>query len=117
MIQYENHLGMIDISQDFIVDLVGGTVTSCFGVAGMAVTGTQKGLLGLFHSKDALDKGVKVRVVGEELIIDFHIIVLYGTNISAIVKSIMNKVTYCVEEITGLRVAKVNVFIDGMKGE
>ena len=39
--------------------LVGGTVTNCFGVAGMAVTGAQKGPLGLFHSKDALDKGCK----------------------------------------------------------
>ena len=38
-------------------------------------------------------------------------------NISAIAKSIVNKVRYTVEEATGLRVRKVNVFVDGMKSE
>ena len=41
----------------------------------------------------------------------------YGLNISAIVNSITNKVSYVVEEATGLKVSKVNVFVDGMKTE
>lgn len=117
MIQYENHLGVIDISQDFLVDLVGSTVVKCFGVAEMAVTKRQRGVLGLLCPVEELEKGVKVRQTQDGLVIDLHIVVLYGTNISAIVKSIMNKVTYCVEDITGLRVAKVNVFVDKVKSE
>lgn len=117
MIQFENHLGVIDISHDYFVKLVGSTVMECFGVAGMAVTNSQKGLLGLFGKKDSPDRGVRVRYKNSALVVDLHIIVLYDTNISAIVKSIMNKVTYNIEEITGLRVSKVNVFIDGMKNE
>ena len=35
----------------------------------------------------------------------------------AIVKSIVNKVRYTIEDATGLAVAKVNVFVDGMKTE
>ncbi|MGI5958526.1 MAG: Asp23/Gls24 family envelope stress response protein [Massiliimalia sp.] len=117
MIRYENHLGVIDVSHDFFVNLVGSTVVNCFGVAGMAATNEQKGLLGFLRKNDGLDRGVKVRVKDDALTIELHIIVTYGTNISAIVKSIMNKVTYYVEEITGFRVERVHVFVDGMKSE
>lgn len=117
MIQIENHLGIIDVSHDFFVNLVGSTVVNCFGVAAMAMTNEQKGVLGMFTKQKSLDRGIRVRLKGEDLMIDIHIIVMYGTNISAIVKSIMNKVTYYVEEITGFNVARVNVYIDGMTGE
>lgn len=56
-----------------------------------------------------------MRKEGDGLAIDLHIIVTYGLNISAIVKSIVNKVRYTVEEATGFEVRKVNVFVDGMK--
>ena len=51
----------------------------------------------------------------QKLVIDLHILVAYGTNISAIVKSITHKVRFTVEEKTGFQVARVNVFIDGMR--
>ena len=38
-------------------------------------------------------------------------------DIAAIVKSIVNKVRYTVEQATNLQVAKVNVFVDSMKTE
>ena len=43
--------------------------------------------------------------------------VLYGINVSAIVKSIMNKVRYAVSQAVGLQVAKINVFVDDMAAE
>ena len=101
MIKFENHLGSIEISQDYFANLVGHAASECFGVAGMV--------------DEAQDKGVKVRTVAGGLVIDLHIAVTYGVNIAAIVKSIVNKVRYTVEEATGLQVAKVNVFVDDMK--
>ncbi len=62
-----------------------------------------------------IDRGVKVSSVGGELAIDLHIIVTYGVNITAIVKSIIKKVRYTIEDATGLRVESVNVFVDGIK--
>lgn len=41
--------------------------------------------------------------------------VTYGVNISAIVQSIIHKVRYTVEDATGMEVAKVNVYVDGMR--
>ncbi len=52
---------------------------------------------------------------GAKLTIDLHIIVVHGMNIPAIVKSITHKVRFAVEESTDFSVARVNVFIDGMK--
>jgi len=87
MIKLENHLGVIDISHDYFVNLVGNAVVSCFGVAAMSTAGTTQGFMQKFKKKDLINKGIRVRVKGQKLVIDLHIIVTYGTNISAIVKS------------------------------
>ncbi|MEG1027896.1 MAG: Asp23/Gls24 family envelope stress response protein, partial [Oscillospiraceae bacterium] len=105
MIKLENHLGVIDISDKYFVNLVGSHVINCFGVAAMA--SAPKKFFG--KRQVGIDKGIGIRVKNNKLIIDLHIIVTYGTNISEIVKSIMHKVQYVVEDKTGFNVAKVNV--------
>lgn len=115
MVKLENHLGTIDISHDYFVNIVGNAVVNCFGVAAMATADAKQGLLQRLRKKELIDKGIRVRVKNQKLVIDLHIIVTYGTNISAIVKSIMHKVQYTIEEKTGFEVARVNVFVDGMQ--
>ena len=61
------------------------------------------------------NKGVLLRTDKDGgLIIDLHIKVTYGTNISAAVKSITHKVSFAVEEAAGIDVHKVNVYVDDM---
>ena len=109
MIRIENHLGTIEISQEYFAYLIGNAASSCYGVAGMVKSGTKQGLRSMFSRRSFADD--------DKLIVDLHICVIYGMNISAIAKSIVNKVRYTVEEATGLDVKKVNVFVDGMKSE
>lgn len=116
LVTIENQYGTIEISQEYFANLVGKAASECFGVAGMVGTTTQ-GLLAFVRGKETLDKGVRVRSTSDGLVIDLHIAVVYGMNISAIAKSIVHKVRYNVEEVTGFDVAKVNVFIDSMKSE
>lgn len=116
MIKIENHLGVIEVNDSYFSDLIGHTVTSCFGVAGMANSGASQGLRAFFFRRRSyLDQGVSVRSNGTDLIINLHIFVTYGVNIAAIVDSIVNKVRYTVEQATSLAVKKVNVFVDGIK--
>ena len=115
MIKLENPLGAVEISQDYFANLVGHAASECFGVAGMVESTASQGLRYLMKKEDDHDKGVKVRYGSGGLVIDLHIAVTYGVNISAIVKSIVNKVRYTVEDATGFQVAKVNVFVDDMK--
>lgn len=115
MIYYENHLGSVDLSDEYFEALVSQTVVSCFGVAAMS-TKPVGGILSAFSHKNPY-KGIVVNYRGGELTIDLHIIVLYGLNIKAVVESIIEKVTYQVQTVTSLQVQAVNVYIDGMTGE
>lgn len=117
MVKLETHLGETNISQEYFANLVGHAVSECFGVSGMAVSSPTQGLRTKFTRRDAPDQGVRVRYTGDALTIDLHIVVTYGVNIAAIVKSIVNKVRYTVEEATGMKVARVNVYVDGMRTE
>ncbi len=116
MIKYENHLGIIDVSHDFIINLVESTVTNCFGVVAMSDTNVQKGLPGLLLKYKNV-KPIIVKSKSQGLVVDVRITVRYGMNISAIVKSVVNKVSYNIQEITGFNVHRVNVFVDSMIDE
>ncbi len=116
MIKFENHLGVIDISEDFVINLVSNTVTNCFGVADMSDKCAQKGITGLMYKYKNV-RPIVVKSKSQGLVVEVRIVVRYGMNISAIVRSIINKVSYNIKEITGLDVYKVNVFVDSMIGE
>ena len=115
MIKIESYIGTTEISQEYFSALVGRAASDCFGVSGMSCITPVQGLRAKFSVKENPTQGVRVRSIGGKLVVDLHIIVTYGVNISAIVKSIINKVRYTVEEATGLTVSKVNVYVDGLK--
>lgn len=115
MIRIENHLGLIEVSNTYFANLVGHVAAECFGVSGLVNSTPVQGIRAALLRRDIQDKGVRVRSVGGELVIDLHITVSYGVNIAAIVKSIVNKVSYTVEAACGLTVAKVNVYVAGMQ--
>ncbi|HCC00955.1 MAG TPA: Asp23/Gls24 family envelope stress response protein [Ruminococcaceae bacterium] len=116
MIILENPNGIIDVSNEYFSILIGNAVSSCYGVAGMAPGNAVQGIAAFFGRKK-IDHGVLVASNGHQLAIELHIIVMYGVNINEIVKSIIKKVRYTIEEATGLAVESVNVFVDGMKSE
>lgn len=117
MVKLENHLGAVNINNEYFTNLVGYIATSCFGVADMATSGKRQGLLAIFTRREYTGKGVKVSCLNEKLYIDMNIIVSFGVNINEVVKSIVQKVKYAVEDATGLKVECVNVKVVGMKGE
>ena len=111
-------MGLIEVSQEYFSEIIGNAVSGCFGVAGMGSAGARQGLRSaLQRRRQYMGQGVRVYKDGNGLMVDLHIIICYGLNISAIVRSIINKVCYTVEESTGLQVRRVNVFVDGMLRE
>lgn len=116
MIKTENHLGVIELHNHFFSDLIGHTVTSCFGVVGMANSGPVQNLRQkVFKHGSYTDRGVAVYLQDDELSADIHIVISYGVNIRAIVDSITNKVRYTVEQATGLEMKNIYVYVDDMK--
>jgi uncharacterized alkaline shock family protein YloU len=106
MIRLESHLGLIEVSQGYFDERVGDAVAGPFGGAGVAGGGRGAGLRRL--------QPVRIYRDGGGLSVDLHILVTYGLNISAIVRSIHSRVAYTMEGATGLEVRKINVFVDGM---
>ena len=56
-------------------------------------------------------------VIGEnnELSIDFHIIVAYGVSISTVCDNLISTVQYSIEEMTGMKVKAINIFVEGVR--
>ena len=114
MIKNINENGTITLSDEFLANLAGYAATNCFGVVGMATSGTTDKIASVVNKK-RLSKGVRVREVDGGVDIDLHIIVSYGTNITAIVNSIAHRVRYLMEDICDFHVRDINTYVDGMR--
>jgi uncharacterized alkaline shock family protein YloU len=115
LIKIERPLGVIEITDEYFSQLIGNVVPACYGVVGMSNSNTKQGIRSfLYKGRDFIDRGVTVHSDGEGLIVDLHIVVTYGVNITEVVKSIVNKVGYTVQQATDLKVKNVNVHVDSM---
>lgn len=108
------HLGNISIDSEVIANYAGSVANECFGVVGMATVNVKDGLVKLLK-QDSLSTGVQVTIKNSGISIDFHLIVAYGVNILTVSDNLMSTVKYKVEEFTGLKVEKVNIFVEGVR--
>ena len=60
-------------------------------------------------------RGVSVHYNGEEIDIDVHIIIEYGTRITSVADSVANAVRYQVEKALGMPIHHVNVHVQGLR--
>ncbi len=109
-----NQLGEILIDTDVIAKYAGSTAVECFGIVGMAAVSMKDGLVKLLK-KESLTRGISVTVEGDVLSIDFHVIVSYGVSIVTVSENLIQNVTYKVEEFTGLKIGKINIFVEGVR--
>lgn len=115
MLNTENHIGKISVSENYITEIVRHAVCDCFGVADVCSTNTfRSAVSSITKGKLFRRRGVVIRKDGDGIIIDLHIKVSYGTNIKAAVDSIIHKVSFTVEETAGINVSSINVFVDEM---
>ena len=75
------------------------------------------GISEVLSGKKNLSKGIKVDADEKEVKIDVNIIVEYGSRIPDVAFEIQNRVKKSVENMTGLKVAEVNVHVQGVKTE
>jgi uncharacterized alkaline shock family protein YloU len=107
--------GNILIDNIVIAKYAGLAAIECFGIVGMAAISMADGLVKLLK-RESLSKGINVLVEeNNKLTIDFHVVVAYGVSISAVADNLISNVTYKVEEFTGMKVKKINIYIDGVR--
>ena len=115
LISTEIYLGKINITENYIKSVVSKTVSSCFGVAAMNCSSLKEFFLSKILRRKVPGLGVSVSVVDNEAAVVLHISMAYGTNISAVVRSVKNKVYFVLSETVGISVRSVNIFVDEIK--
>ena len=109
-----NPQGDVMIRTDVIAKYAGSMAVECFGIVGMASVSMKDGLVHLLK-KDSITRGINVSLEDNELTIDFHVIVSYGVSILAVYNNLTDSVKCHVEEFTGIRVKKINMYVEGVR--
>ncbi|MBP3621252.1 MAG: Asp23/Gls24 family envelope stress response protein [Lachnospiraceae bacterium] len=110
-----NENGEIIIENEVIAQYAGHAALGCFGIVGMATISMRDGIAKLLKG-DNVSKGVNVVIDdNNQLSIAFHIIVAYGVNISTVCDNLINTVKYSVEEMTGMTIKAINIFVEGVR--
>jgi uncharacterized alkaline shock family protein YloU len=113
-VKKHNALGQIIYSDEALANLAGIIAMECYGLVGMASRRATDGLVELLK-RENLSRGVRIRVDGEEIIIELFIVVEYGVSIATVASNIIENVKYQVENLTGLRVNRVDVTVHGIR--
>lgn len=112
--QMNTQLGKVLIDIDVISTFAGSIAVECFGIVGMATVNMKDGLVKLLK-KESLSHGINVRIQDNMITLDFHVIVVYGVNISSVADNLICNVKYRVEEFTGMKIEKINIFVEGVR--
>ena len=107
-------MGEVLIDTDVIAKYAGSVAVECFGIVGMASVNMKDGLVKLLK-KDSLTHGISVELNDNRITLDFHVIVVYGVNISSVADNLIITVKYQVEEFTGMEIEKINIYVDGVR--
>jgi uncharacterized alkaline shock family protein YloU len=106
-------LGGIHVSPNAIATIAYYATVESYGVVGLAPRNLADGIVKSITREPS--RGVSVRYDGEDIDIEIHIVVEYGTRINSVAESVANTVRYHVEKALGLRVNTVNVHVAGLR--
>ena len=106
-------LGGIHISPHAVATIAYHAVLESYGVVGLAPMTLADGIVKSITREPS--KGVSVQYNGEDIDIEVHIIVEYGTRINSVAESVKNTVTFHVEKALGLKVNSVSVHVAGLR--
>lgn len=111
----QTEYGNILIDNEVVARVAGLAAIECYGVVGMAAMNVKDGIVQLLLG-DSLTKGIRVEVDPEgKITLEFHIIVEYGTKISAIADNLISTVRYRVSDMLGIEVSHVDIFVEGVR--
>lgn len=106
-------LGGIHISPNAVATIAHQATLESYGVVGLAARNLADGLVKTITRDPA--RGITVHYNGEEIDIEIHVIVEYGTRISTVAESVSNTVRFHVEKALGLKVNSVNVHVAALR--
>ncbi len=109
-----NDLGQITISEDVLLKVAGYAALECYGIVAMSSKRAKDGFVE-WLGRENLTKGVQINVTDGGIDIDLFIIVEYGISIVEVCNIIKSQVCYKIENMTGARVRRVNISVEGIR--
>lgn len=108
-------LGDVQVSDDVVAIIAGLAATEVEGVSSMAgnITNEIVSKLGMKN----LSKGIQIELIEGEVKVDVAINIAFGFNIPEVSEKVQEKVRTTIENMTGLKVAVVNVRIASVDTE
>jgi uncharacterized alkaline shock family protein YloU len=106
-------LGGIHISPNAVATIAYHAVLESYGVVGLAPKNIADGIMKTITREPS--RGVSVYYNGEDIDIEVHIIVEYGTRITSVAESVVNTVRFHVEKALGLKVNSISVHVAGLR--
>lgn len=114
-IEMRTKYGKVTITNDVMAIVAGGEAVKCYGIVGMASKNQLKDGISEMVRKENYSRGVIVRQEDKSLHIDMYIIVSYGTKISEIAHNVQSQVKYTLNQILGLEIKAVNIYVQGVR--
>lgn len=111
--RFYTEYGQTMISNKVIAEIVAEAAMSTYGIIGFSHRNLGDGILTLLH-KDNMFKGVKIESTPDGIIINLDVILEYGVSIAVVGQNIIETVKYMVESTTGLKVSRINVYVQGI---
>ena len=109
-----NDLGQITISEDVLLKVAGYAALECYGIVAMSSKRAKDGFVE-WLGRENLTKGVRVNITDAGIDIALFIIVEYGISIVEVCKIIKSQVCYKIENMTGAKVRRVNISVEGIR--
>jgi len=106
-------LGGIHISPNAVATIAYHATLQSYGVVGLAPKNFADGIVKTITRDPA--RGLTVQYDGEDINIEIHVIVEYGTRINSVAESVANTVRFQVEKALGLKVNTINVHVAGLR--
>jgi uncharacterized alkaline shock family protein YloU len=115
-IELATEYGKVYVTDEVIAVLAGSAALDCYGLVGMASRNQLKDGIAELLRRDNLTRGVEVhRDEHGVMTIDLYIVVSYGTKISVVAHNVQSKVKYVLNDVAGLKVENVNIFVSGVR--
>ncbi len=112
--QINTDMGSILIDEEVLATYAGSVALGCSGIVGMASLDMRDGLMKLLK-KESITRGIEVAIEENEIYLAFHVIVSYGVNIPVVSENLIDSVRYQVEEFTGMKIGKIDIFVEGVR--
>ena len=106
--------GSLRVSNDVIADLAGYAALECYGVVGMADTDEEQGVARLLPMY-RLRKGIEVSLEDGIIVVDLHVILEQGVNMSSVAQNLVSTVKFILNQIAEVSEAEVRVHVEGMR--